>query len=666
MKNPGCSPSRLLADLFQTGLFCGGLLVAVSVSAQTVTVPASWAYPVGSGDATKPGFAGKVHQLRANAFISTSVSTADAQLAGELIDPATGQPYINMVVTNGNPIIGAGWVGTRPADAGGGPGDARTFTETNIVNYSIADGTGAVVDEGNFTTAEGYPDTLFPGLPGSTDINFATYDNAVEVAVEVIGWIELPAGLQQIGVNCDDGFQLAISPNNAKDLFRQGLISFEQNRNAADSTATLLVETAGVYSFRLIYRAFRDSLPNQLEWFRYDPTNPTRRVLINDKVAGAVKSYRAVTVPTRPYVKSVSPAVGASGVLPTAPIKVVLVNLGTNTPVLKVRGATVAYTSVTNGDEVTLTYTPPSPLAGGTLVNCEVTYAGVTGQWNFVVRTGTKALFIVNSSPPNNSESLIGTRLATKYSLDVEYLTSAYPQANPTDLSIVSNKVLVVVSSSIASGNVATWARNFVTAGVPVPVMTWEYGNGDDWAMSNDGGNGTTGNQTALTITGAPHPLAAGLANGVHTTQTSGNQSYLSTVPEGAVLIAADEAGTVPRIIGIPAGLVVDPTVIGVPITHASRKVYFGVIQNDNFATLNANGLALFDAAVEWLLPPVRPVLKATAGPGAGQMTLSWTGVGTLQTANSLTAPTWTNAANQSNPQAVPATSTQSYFRIRQ
>ena len=218
-----------------------------------------------------------------------------------------------MVVTNGNPIVGTGWAGTRPADAGGGPGESRTFTETNIINYSILDGTGAVVDGGNFTTANGHPDALFSGLPGSTDATFATYDNAVEMAVEAIGWIELPAGLQQIGVNCGDGFQLAFSPNNAKDFFRRSLGSFELNRGTTDTTATLFVETAGVYSFRLIYRSFRNNTPSELEWFRYDPANPTQRVLINDTVAGAVKSYRAVAVPTRPYVKSVTPVPGTSG-----------------------------------------------------------------------------------------------------------------------------------------------------------------------------------------------------------------------------------------------------------------------------------------------------------------------------------------------------------------
>jgi hypothetical protein len=630
-------------------------------------VPASWAYPAGSGDATKPGFAGRIHQLRANAFVSTSVPTAESQLAGELIDTATGQPYINMVVTNGNPIVGAGWPGTQPVEAGGGVGDARTFTVTSNINYSIADGFGTLVDGGNFSSLNGYPDALFPGLPGSTDANFLTYDNAVELAVEVVGWIELPAGIQRIGVNCGDGFQLAISPNNAKDLFRTSLGQYELNRGAEDTTATLFVETNGVYSFRLIFRSFRNNLPSQLEWFRYDPANPNQRVLINDTVVGAVKSYRAVTVPARPYVKSVTPAVGASGIAPTAPVSVVLVNLGTNTPVLKVKGTTVAYTSVTNGNEVTLNYTPAAPLSGA--VNCEVTYAGVVGQWTYNVRTGQKALFVVGASgAANTSEQFLGSRLAVKYGLDVEFLDVGKTPTN-TDLSLAANKVLIVVSSSINGGTFAAWARNFMISNLTVSVIYWEAANTDEWGFSASGGagNGTT----ALFITNAPNALTDGLTNGVHTVYTSaGQDGQQFGSPVAGLIVAATSPGNEAqiRIAGMPAGLVLD-NYYGSAVTNTSRKVFLGLLGNTQANNLNTNGLALFDAAVEWSLPPAppaRPVLTATAGPGFGQMTLGWTSSGTLETATNLAAPAWITAPSQANPQTVPTTNPQRYYRVKQ
>jgi hypothetical protein len=639
-----------------------------TVGSSTV-VPASWAYPAGSGDATKPGFAGRIHQLRANAFISTSIATANSQLAGELIDPNTGQPYINMVVTNGNPIIGAGWSGTQAADAGGGPGESRTFTQTNVVNYSIADGSGNLADIGEFNSSNGKPDSLWPGLPGSTDATFGTYDNAVEFAAEVIGWIELPAGAQELGVNCDDGFQLAISPNDSRDIFRTDLMNNERDRDATTSRVTVFVQTNGLYSFRLIYRAFRNNLPNALEWFRYDPANPSQPVLINDKVAGAVKSYRAVTVPTRPYVKSVTPVAGASGVGPTTPVSVVLVNLGTNQPVLKVNSSTVATTAATNGNEVTLTYTPPTPLSGN--VNCEVSYGGVVGQWSYAVRTGRKAMLVVNGSTASATEQAIANRLAVVHGLDVEVKDVGLFNADASTLSFATNKALILVSSSIGSGAMQNWARAFVSSNTAVPVMTWEYGNVDDWALNNDGGNGNAANgQTQVQIANAPNELTAGLTNGVYTvaTNVSCGQSWMTSVPAGAIVAALSTAGTNPRIVGIPSGLTVDPNPLGVPITHASRKVYFGLTHNTGAEVWNDNGWALFDAAVVWLAPapPAPPVLSVAKGPGAGQMTLSWTSSGTLQTATNVAAPAWISAPSQSNPQTAPTTGTQRYYRIKQ
>jgi len=628
-------------------------------------VPASWAYPAGSGDATKPGFAGRIHQLRANAFISGSVATALAQLDGTFIDPGTGLPYVNMVVTNGDPIISGGWTGTQPTDAGGAAGDGRTFTATNTINYSI-DASAVVADTGTFTSLSGYPDALFPGTPGSVDNTFISYANGVELAVEAIGWIELPAGVQQIGVTCGNTVQLSLSPNDARDLFRTSLVQFEGDRGAAESTVTQFFQTNGVYSFRLLYRSFRNNSPNQLEWFRIDPSSG-QKVLINDTVVGAAKSYRAVTVPTRPYVKSVSPVAGASGVSPTNAVSVVLVNKGTTVPVLKVQGVTVAYTAVTNGNEVTLTYSPPAPLSGS--VTNEITYGGQVGQWTYTVRTGRKAMLIVNGSA-NASEQAIANRLAATHGFDVEIDASSLLGPDVPTMSLASNKALIIVSSSISSGDAANWARAFVKSNLTVPVMTWEYGNVDDWALNSDGGNGNNaGGQTSVLITNAPNVLTAGLTNGVNTTYvTSGGQTWMTSVPDGAIVAAVDTAGLNPRIVGIPSGLTLFSTPLGQTITHASRKVWWGVIHNTGAELLNTNGWALFDAAIIWLAPapPAQPILTATKGPGAGQITLSWTSTGTLETSTNLAAPAWVNAPSQANPQTVPTTVPQQYFRIKQ
>jgi len=74
--------------------------------------------------------------------------------------------------------------------------------------------------------------------------------------------------------------------------------------------------------------------------------------------------------------------------------------------------------------------------------------------------------------------------------------------------------------------------------------------------------------------------------------------------------------------------------------------------------------MKFWDAAIEWLLPPT---LTGTKGPGAGQLTLSWTGDGTLVTTTDLTPPTtWVNAPSQANPQTVNTTDPQRYYRVKQ
>ncbi len=48
-----------------------------------------------------------------------------------------------------------------------------------------------------------------------------------------------------------------------------------------------------------------------------------------------------------------------------------------------------------------------------------------------------------------------------------------------------------------------------------------------------------------------------------------------------------------------------------------------------------------------------------------GNVTISWTGPGTLEEATAITGP-WANSANQNNPQSVPATGAGKFYRIRQ
>jgi hypothetical protein len=81
------------------------------------------------------------------------------------------------------------------------------------------------------------------------------------------------------------------------------------------------------------------------------------------------------------------------------------------------------------------------------------------------------------------------------------------------------------------------------------------------------------------------------------------------------------------------------------------------ILLND---TTNPNALRTFRARTVVEVPKFNPVILS-----GGNITLSWTGSGTLQETTTLDG-NWTDAANQSNPQTVPTTGPQKFYRVRQ
>ena len=231
-------------------------------------------------------------------------------------------------------------------------------------------------------------------------------------------------------------------------------------------------------------------------------------------------------------------------------------------------------------------------------------------------------------------------------------------QAAASTTADATRKEMVVVSSTITSGDVAAKFRN-----VTIPVIMWEQAVQDDFGMTSltdTTDRGTTTDQMDLEIINSTHPLAAGLSGVVTVT----------TVPEafswGLPLESAIEVAQLPG----------DPT--RMPIYAYDT----GAIMHDNFAAparrvmlfmgdptyenLTENGLKLVDAAFRWALN-VSTNQGARFNPPTLQqngMTLSWTGSGTLQQADSVTGP-WSPAASQANPQTVPTSGTlMRFYRI--
>ncbi len=169
-------------------------------------------------------------------------------------------------------------------------------------------------------------------------------------------------------------------------------------------------------------------------------------------------------------------------------------------------------------------------------------------------------------------------------------------QADISSTADADSVCLVVVSASSAGSDVADKFRD-----VPVPVVTWEYAIYDDMNMTGDVFDtdfGPADPQEDIEITDGGHPLAAGL---------SGTLTVLAPAPGrmswGVPGPAADVVATLPgdagraTLFGYGAGDMM------VGLTAPAARVGFPALTSGPGTTINADGQALFEAALLWAAP---------------------------------------------------------------
>lgn len=253
-----------------------------------VTIPANFGTAPGSGQS--PGFNVKMRKApnlnaAATAFtLANTTARAEQQLADALIDPDTQAPFIN------------------EADGPSGTG----VTTDPLINYNQVD-----LPTGFFGS-----DLTFPFV----DLGFTPDPN--NMAMEVTAYVEMTAGLHRFGVRSDDGFRLTCGPTFASDTLELGL--YEGGRgNGLPGGITefdVAVEADGVYPLRLIW--YEGNGGASVEFYSVDRETQTR-ILINDAATGALKAYQSRSVQIHlPVVALTSPAEGT--ILPTHPTDVTL------------------------------------------------------------------------------------------------------------------------------------------------------------------------------------------------------------------------------------------------------------------------------------------------------------------------------------------------------
>jgi len=292
--------------------------------------------------ATQRGINHRVYQAEAGRPGGNARWAADDALNGYQIDPNTGQAFPNAADASGT-----GFADTVNWEQNGGDDGGQNFDSDSPAN-------------------DPRPNAAIPGIGG------AGTDN---IAAEVWGFLELPAGLVRLGVNSDDGFRLSFA-GGAPDQFGIQAGIFDGGRGASDSIFDIVVPEAGIYPYRLTW--WEGGGGANVEWFSID-LNTGVRTLINDPAtASAYKSYRTASG-TKPAINSFYPANGSRGFPVNGTITIKLAD-GT-VPVdpaslsLKVNGATVTLNRVTAGGVHTLTYKPATPMPFDTLINLEFSYA---------------------------------------------------------------------------------------------------------------------------------------------------------------------------------------------------------------------------------------------------------------------------------------------------
>ncbi len=127
---------------------------------------------------------------------------------------------------------------------------------------------------------DGYfqPDQPIPGEDAGT---FGT-DNW---SMQVLTYLDLPAGVTRFGVNCDDGYKI----QSGVPLEATTIPLAYHNGGPADETFDVVVAKAGLYPFRMLW--YENGGGAHVEWFTVNPATGDR-TLIND--AGGIKAYSTV------------------------------------------------------------------------------------------------------------------------------------------------------------------------------------------------------------------------------------------------------------------------------------------------------------------------------------------------------------------------------------
>ena len=238
----------------------------------------------------------------------------------------------------------------------------------------------------------------------------------------------------------------------------------------------------------------------------------------------------------------------------------------------------------------------------------------------------------------------------------------------PADGSSAFGTDLIIQSSSLGSGTVEQADPADPDPTMPtlpavskfklltIPAIEWESSSEDAFGFQAANGTGTAADQTQISIVDSTSPLAAGFPNGLLTV-VSAVQAFSQGIPTGAHIVATP--ATDPS-----QGLIYyyekgDKGYLDFVMPARRVFYYFG---DATASVLTADGLKLFDAAVDWaanIVASTRPTLDvATQANGSIRITFT----GRIESSDSLTTPNWQTVTGTGSLTVQPS-GQQKYYR---
>jgi hypothetical protein len=587
-------------------------------------------------DRTAPGFRARFHQMEAGR--SNFLPAPLLQLHGGLIDPATGQPYDNLIDTF---LFGEfeHWEGD-------------VFIEEGVINYNQDARDNPEAGAGNFQ-----PDKPIPGIPGFT----MSTDNIV---MRASTYLELEQGFHRMGVNSDDGF-IVSAAQHPNELFHMRLGLFDGGRGAADTLFEIFVEEAGIYPFALYW--WEGTGGANVEWFHVDAATGDR-ILINDPSdPRAIPAFRTAAAPA--YVEKVFPFPGTAGLAVTTNVVATLVDAATAVDTasvqLAVNGQPVEPTVAKTEGVTTVTYNP-GEFASLSSPQISLTYSQNgetrTVEWSFGVGFSAQTFFVeaedfdFDGGQHQAAASTLTYNGGAYEGLGAIHGVDYFEVAGGDD---PEGAGLVYRSIADPERRVGMEAITVDQQRGPDRIMTVDYKIG--WNDAGDWRNYTR------TFPENTYNVYARLASG-HENPEMAMSARLDEVTAGV--------GTVDQTLA-PLGQFHHPsptggwnTFISVPLRDATgglarvdlsggRTIRFTVEPG----ALDVNYLA-FVPAGEDPGPIDEPEFTSVSQEG-DNIRIEWVGAGTLESAPTVEGP-WTAVTGQTSPAVIPMAQDQQFFRIRQ